>query len=156
MDRAFIVENQDSKRLILTNPVRTIIIATVFAVVLSGCQTTEQSVYEADNTCFRSGLYPGTYKYDRCRREVFENSRRKSDNTAALLTLGVAAAAIGGAAVAADHEKKKRRKAHDRYDRWKAERHRESYGGNYRGYRRPWHEDYYHRDDGYRRYYNWY
>lgn len=86
----------------------------VTTVLLSGCQSSQESMNSAYVTCDNSGLRPGSWQHERCTRNVYAENRRKSDQAASAVAVGVAAGAIGAYAISEASKKKDRR---DRYYR---------------------------------------
>lgn len=76
------------------------LLASVLAVVLAGCQSPEQSMDNAETVCLRTGLKPGTARYNRCIEASYENNRRNSEQATNAAVIGAAAGVIGGAAIA--------------------------------------------------------
>ncbi len=70
----------------------------------AGCQTPEQSSFQASNVCVAAGLHPGTAAYSRCYSANYANLRynsQEAENAAvAGAALGVAGGALAGAAIA--------------------------------------------------------
>ncbi len=85
------------------------------ATVLSGCQSSQQSLNSAYVTCDRTGLRPGSLEYQRCTQSVFEDNRQKSNEAATALAVGVAAGAVGAYALS---EASKKDDKDDRDRRW--------------------------------------
>lgn len=86
----------------------------VTAVLLSGCQSTTESMNSAYVTCSNSGMRPGSWEHERCTRNMYAENRRKSDQAATAVAVGVAAGAIGAIAIS---EASKDRKDRHRSDR---------------------------------------
>ncbi|MGV1761803.1 hypothetical protein ACQZ6F_33130 [Rhizobium sp. A22-96] len=86
----------------------------VTAILLSGCQSSQQSLDSAYASCDRIGLRPGTMEYRRCTQNIYAENRQKADQAAAAVAVGVAAGAVGAYAIS-EASKKKDRKDRDRY-----------------------------------------
>ncbi|MBF9233438.1 hypothetical protein [Microvirga alba] len=68
---------------------------------LAGCQTTEQSMANAQSVCLQSGLKPGSATYNRCVNASFQNNVAQSNAAANQAAVGAAVGVIGGAAIGA-------------------------------------------------------
>ena len=79
---------------------RTFVIVGVLAAALAGCQTTQESLADADITCQSQGFRPGTRAFQQCRSANYVENRRASNETASAVAGGVAAGVIGGAIIA--------------------------------------------------------
>lgn len=91
----------------------TLITAIATAILLSGCQSSRESMDSAYIACDGSGLRPGTWQHERCTQNLYQENRRKADQAAAAVAVGVAAGAIGAYAISeASKDRKERR---DRY-----------------------------------------
>ena len=71
------------------------------ALALAGCQTSEQSMANAQSVCLESGLKPGTRAYERCTNASFRNNVAQSQQAAGQVAVGTAVGVIGGAAIGA-------------------------------------------------------
>ena len=80
---------------------RLAIIIGAAALALAGCQTTEQSMANAQSVCLESGLKPGTRAYERCTNANFRNNVNQSQQAASQVAVGTAVGVIGGAAIGA-------------------------------------------------------
>lgn len=98
----------------------------VATLLLSGCQSSQQSMNSAYVTCDRAGLRLGTYDYQRCTQGVYEENRQKANQAASAVAVGVAAGAIGAYAIS-EAAKKKTNKDRDQYS---AHRPRRFYDNN--------------------------
>lgn len=97
----------------------TLIAALAPAVLLSGCQSSRESMDSAYIACDSSGLRPGTWQHERCTQNLYQENRRKADQAAAAVAVGVAAGAIGAYAISeASKERKERRDRWDRRNRY--------------------------------------
>lgn len=107
---------------------KTMLALTVMATVLiTGCQSSQQSLNSAYNTCDRTGLRPGSWEYQRCTQSIYEENRHKADQAAAAVAVGVAAGAVGAYAIS---QASKKRDKNDRYYPAPVRRHnRDTYSG---------------------------
>ncbi|MGV6872934.1 hypothetical protein ACUSIJ_09600 [Pseudochelatococcus sp. B33] len=80
---------------------RAILILAALGLVLSGCQSTQESMYSAERVCLGAGLKPGTRAFDNCANAAYAENRRQSDQAAAAVAVGTAAGVIGGTVVGA-------------------------------------------------------
>ncbi len=81
---------------------RFVLLAGVAAVLLAGCQSADESMYNAESVCRQSGLKPGTSRYQRCVDASYQNNRRQSEQaTNAAVIAGVAG--LAGGAIAASN-----------------------------------------------------
>ncbi|BCP52987.1 hypothetical protein K32_16040 [Kaistia sp. 32K] len=91
-----------------------LLLAVATAVLVSGCQSSQQSMDSAYVTCANSGIRPGSWEHERCTRNVYEENRRKADQAAAAVAVGVAAGAVGAYAISqAEKDRKDRRDRRD-------------------------------------------
>lgn len=97
------------------------------AILASGCQSESESMNSAYITCANSGMPPGSWQHERCTRNVYADNRRKSDQAAAAVAVGVAATAVGAYAISEAGKDRDR----DRRD-WHRDRR------DYRGSRPGW------------------
>ncbi|NIX76549.1 hypothetical protein [Microvirga terricola] len=80
---------------------RLAIIIGAATLVLAGCQTTEQSMANAQSVCSESGLRPGTKTYERCVNASYRNNVAQSNAAANQAAVGAAAGVVGGAVLGA-------------------------------------------------------
>jgi hypothetical protein len=80
---------------------RHVAVCGLLAIVLAGCQTPEQSLMSAEDTCVASGYRPGTRTYNRCVQTAYRDYRLESQAASNAVAAGAAAGLIGGAVVAA-------------------------------------------------------
>jgi hypothetical protein len=80
---------------------RSVAVPGLLAITLAGCQTAEQSMMSAEDTCLASGYRPGTRTYNRCVQTAYRDYRLESQATSNAVAAGAAAGLIGGAVVAA-------------------------------------------------------
>jgi hypothetical protein len=80
---------------------RLAIILGATALLLAGCQTSEQSMSNAESVCRETGLRPGTNAYSRCMNAGYRHNVAQSDAAAGQAAAGAAVGIIGGAAIAA-------------------------------------------------------
>lgn len=101
-------------------PIKTTLIAAIAtAILLPGCQSSRESMDSAYIACDSSGLRPGTWQHQRCTQNLYQENRRKADQAAAAVAVGVAAGAIGAYAISeASRERKERRDRWERKDRY--------------------------------------
>ena len=78
---------------------RLAIILGAAALVLAGCQTTEQSMANAESVCQETGLKPGTKTYTRCVNAGYRNHVAQSNAAANQVAVGTAVGVVGGAAL---------------------------------------------------------
>jgi hypothetical protein len=71
------------------------------ALVLAGCQTTEQSMVNAQSVCTETGLKPGTKTYERCVNAGYRNNVAQANAAANQAAAGAVAGIIGGAVLGA-------------------------------------------------------
>ncbi|WP_112664534.1 hypothetical protein [Microvirga flavescens] len=71
------------------------------ALALAGCQTSEQSMSNAQSVCLESGLKPGTAAYTRCTNANYRNNVAQSQQAANQVAVGTAVGVLGGAAIGA-------------------------------------------------------
>ena len=90
------------------------------ALLISGCQSAEQSMTSAYVTCANSGIRPGSWEHDRCTQNVYADNRRKADDAAAAVAVGVAAGAVGAYAIsqAGKDDRRDWRHGHRPRPRW--------------------------------------
>lgn len=67
-------------------------------------------------TCDNTGLRPGSWRHERCTRNVYAENRRKSDQAASAVAVGVAAGAIGAYAISEASKDKQPRRRY--YEEW--------------------------------------
>ena len=77
----------------------TVMLTLSAALLISGCQSAQQSMDSAYVTCADAGAPPGSWQHERCTRNVYAENRRKSDEAAAAVAVGVAAGAVGAYAI---------------------------------------------------------
>lgn len=82
---------------------RSILIVGAMAAMLAGCQTTQESMADAEITCEAQGFRPGTRAYQQCRSANYVENRRASNEAGNAVAAGVAAGVVGGALIAADN-----------------------------------------------------
>jgi hypothetical protein len=82
---------------------RSILIVGAMAAMLAGCQTTQESMADAEITCESQGFRPGTRAYQQCRSANYVENRRASNEAGNAVAAGVAAGVVGGALIAADN-----------------------------------------------------
>ena len=75
--------------------------AMLAAGAVSACQTPEQSMMSAQDSCVMSGYRPGTRSYNQCVQTAYRDYRVQSQATSNAIAAGAAAGLIGGAVVAA-------------------------------------------------------
>lgn len=75
--------------------------AVLAGTVVSACQTPEQSMMSAQDTCVVSGYRPGTRSYNQCVQMAYRDYQAQSQATSNAIAAGAAAGLIGGAVVAA-------------------------------------------------------
>ncbi|WNJ91112.1 hypothetical protein [Bosea sp. 685] len=63
---------------------------------LTGCQTTQESLADAEVTCESQGFRLGTRAYQQCHSANYVENRRASNEAASAVAAGVAAGVIGG------------------------------------------------------------
>lgn len=80
---------------------RSILIVGALAAMVAGCQTTQESLVDAEITCESQGFRPGTRAYQQCRSANYVENRRASNDAGNAVAAGVAAGVIGGAIVGA-------------------------------------------------------
>lgn len=80
---------------------RAILVVAAFGLVLSGCQSTQESMYSAERVCLSAGLKPGTKRFDDCANAAYAENRRQADQAATAVAVGTAAGVIGGTVVGA-------------------------------------------------------
>lgn len=80
---------------------RAIMVLAALGLVLSGCQSTQESMYSAERVCLSAGLKPGTKRFDDCANAAYAENRRQSDQAATAVAVGAAAGVIGGTVVGA-------------------------------------------------------
>lgn len=93
---------------------------------LAGCQSTQESAYNAAVTCNAAGLRPGSRAFSRCSNVAYAQNRAQSDQATAAAAAGLAVGVLGGALAGAAISR--------------------PYGGYYGGYwggYRPWNYYYY-------------
>lgn len=76
----------------------------LLAIMLAGCQTADQSMMSAEDTCLSSGYRPGTRTYNRCVQTAYGDYRLESQATGNVVAAGAAAGLVGGAVIAASSE----------------------------------------------------
>ena len=103
-----------------------LVVCLVTAVMMSGCQSAQESMNSAYATCDRAGLRPGTLEYRRCTQSLYEENRQKSDQAATAVAVGVAAGAIGAYAIS-EASKKKDRRDRERYSPDRSRRYYDDY-----------------------------
>jgi hypothetical protein len=81
---------------------RLIIAIGAIGLALAGCQTTEQSMMNAESVCLQAGLRPGTSAYGRCINASYQQNVANSNAAANAVAVGAAAGLIGGAVIAAN------------------------------------------------------
>lgn len=69
------------------------------ALALAGCQSAEQSYYDAKSTCSSAGLKAGTARYNKCVDAAYNTNRRNAQQSSNAAAVGIAAAAVGGAVI---------------------------------------------------------
>jgi len=74
-------------------------IAVAMTMLFTSCQSREQSMDSAYVTCANAGIQPGSWQHERCTRGVYEDNRRKNDQAATAVAVGVAAGAVGAYAL---------------------------------------------------------
>jgi len=84
------------------------ILAAVGAVtlLLAGCQSADESMYNAERVCRESGLKVGTKAYQRCVDASYDNNRRQSEQATNAAVLGTVAGVVGGAAIASANNRR--------------------------------------------------
>lgn len=80
---------------------RSILVLAALGLALSGCQSTQESMYSAERVCLSAGLKPGTRRFDDCANAAYAENRRQSDQAATAVAVGTAAGVIGGTVVGA-------------------------------------------------------
>lgn len=78
-----------------------VMIAVLGGASLTGCQSTEQSAYNAAVTCNAAGLRPGTRAFSRCSNVAYAQNRAQSDQATAAAATGLAVGVLGGAVAGA-------------------------------------------------------
>ncbi len=96
---------------------KTALVLTLAAALSAGCQSSSDSMNEAYVTCANSGMPPGSWQHERCTRNIYAENRRKADQAAAAVAVGVAATAVGAYAISAankdrDHRDYRRPQRH--------------------------------------------
>ncbi|WP_245974399.1 hypothetical protein [Bosea caraganae] len=76
---------------------RAIVVASLLAIGLAGCQTAQESMVDAEVTCESQGFRPGSRAYQQCRSANYTENRRASNEAGSAVAAGVAAGVIGGA-----------------------------------------------------------
>lgn len=79
---------------------RYVLLAGVFSMLLAGCQSPEESMYNAERVCRDSGLKAGTKAYQRCVDASYDNNRRQSEQATNAAVIAGAAGVVGGAVIA--------------------------------------------------------
>lgn len=80
---------------------RTVLVLGAVGLLLSACQSTQESMYSAERVCLSAGLKPGTRAFDKCANAAYAENRRQADDAATAVAVGAAAGVIGGAVVGA-------------------------------------------------------
>ncbi|MEN3930301.1 hypothetical protein WJT86_04400 [Microvirga sp. W0021] len=81
---------------------RLVLIAGVASVLLAGCQSASESMYNAESACRQAGLKTGTNAFQRCVDANYNNSRRQSEQATNAAVLAGAAGVVGGAVLGAN------------------------------------------------------